>query len=205
MTWIAPVPRSGVLGRRVRERRIVRSEYAVAREIDRAHAHGVLVAVPQPRQRFRFRREQRLQLELRRRIVRRRTDDRLFAGIGKDRLSDARRRETLAANADVSTEHHEPGDQATLLRTREEILASRGEPIDDLLAEHVRLVADLDQQQQSSVIAMRGLVAFLGGRYQEAAAAFRRSVELNATNAPLDYPKAARAYLGAVDAAEVRP
>jgi tetratricopeptide (TPR) repeat protein len=104
----------------------------------------------------------------------------------------------LAATGELSVEHLEPGDRASILRTREEILALRGEPVDALLAEHEALVMGHgDSQQESNLHAGRGLAAFAAGRYREAATDFLRSAEMNLSNAPADLPRAARAFLWA--------
>ena len=82
---------------------------------------------------------------------------------------------------------------------------SRGEPVDDLLAEHERLIAERsDAQQESNLLAARAAVAFAAGRYREAAGAWRRSAEMNPTNATTDHPRADRALLweGDLDAVE---
>ena len=80
------------------------------------------------------------------------------------------------------------------VRPRAEILAGRGEPVDDLLAEHERLIAERDDaQQESNLLAGRAAAAFAAGRYREAAAAWRRSAEMNPTNATTDHPRADRA------------
>ena len=111
----------------------------------------------------------------------------------------------LAATYEVNVEHLEPGDRATLLRTREEILAARGEPVDDLLAEHERLIGDeADTQQESNLLAGRAVAAFVAGRYREAADGWRRSSEMNLTNTASDLPRAARALLWAGDLDGVR-
>ena len=97
----------------------------------------------------------------------------------------------LAATSEVSVEHLEPGDRATLMRTREEILAARGEPVDELLTEHERLIGDeADTQQQSNLLAGRAVAAFVAGRYREAADGWRRSSEMNMTNMANDLPRA---------------
>ena len=65
-----------------------------------------------------------------------------------------------------------PADRASVFAHREEILAARGEPVDDLLAEHERLVAERDDaQQESNLLAGRAAAAFAAGRYGEASAA----------------------------------
>jgi tetratricopeptide (TPR) repeat protein len=111
----------------------------------------------------------------------------------------------LTATAEASVEHLEPSDRATILRTREEILAARGESIEALLAEHEQLIGDhSDTQQQSNLVAGKAIAAFTAGRYREAADAWRRSTELNPTNAPTDLPRAARALLWAGDTDGVR-
>ena len=75
-------------------------------------------------------------------------------------------------------------------------MAARGLPVDDLLAQHERLVLDgQDGQQESNVVAGRAAAAFAAGRYREAAAGFRRSAELNFTNTAMDLPRAGRASL----------
>jgi tetratricopeptide (TPR) repeat protein len=111
----------------------------------------------------------------------------------------------LTATADVSVEHLEPTDRATILRAREEILAARGESIDALLAEHEQLIGEQsDSQQHSNLIAGSAIGAFAAGRYRDAADAWRRSAELNPTNVSSDLPRAARALLWAGDHAGVR-
>ena len=111
----------------------------------------------------------------------------------------------LAATTDLSVEHLEPSDLATILRAREEIVAARGEPVEALLAEHEQLVSgDADSQQHSNLIAGNAVAAFAAGRYREAAEGWRRSAELNPTNAAIDLPRAARALLWAGDPVGVR-
>ena len=111
----------------------------------------------------------------------------------------------LAATDEPNVEQLAPEDRATVLRSREEILAARGMPVDDLLAQHERLVlAGQDGQQESNVLAGRAAAALAVGRYREAAAGFRRSAELNFTNTSLDLPRAARALLWAGDLDGVR-
>ena len=102
----------------------------------------------------------------------------------------------LSATDDPNVEQLSPGDRASLLRGREEILAARGTPVDDMLAEHARLVVDSqDAQHESNLLAGKAAAAFAAGRYREAAAAWRRSAELNFTNTAVDFPRAARASL----------
>ena len=97
----------------------------------------------------------------------------------------------LAATDEPNVEQLGPVDRASVLRGREEILAARGTPVDDLLAQHERLVLDnQDGQQESNLFAGRGAAAFAIGRYREAAQDFRRSAELNLTNASMDFPRA---------------
>ncbi len=111
----------------------------------------------------------------------------------------------LAATADASVAHLEPGDRATILRAQEEIRAMRGESIDDLLAEHEGLLHDrADSQQLSNLDAGRGVAALTAGRYAEAAAFFRSSAARNPTNAATDLPRMARALLWAGDATGFR-
>ena len=111
----------------------------------------------------------------------------------------------LAATDEPNVEQLTAADRASVLRCREEILAARGTPVDDLLAQHERLVLDgQDAQQESNLFAGRGAAAFAGGRYREAAEDFRRSAELNITNAAMDLPRAARASLWAGDLEGVR-
>ena len=106
----------------------------------------------------------------------------------------------LGATSEVSVEHLEPADRATILRTREEILAMRGESVEGLLAEHEGLLTERDDSQQlSNLEAGRGAAAFAAGRYHEAAGHFRRSADLNLTNAATDLPRTARALLWAED------
>ena len=86
----------------------------------------------------------------------------------------------LGATVEVNVEHLDVGDRATLLRTREEILAARGEPVDQILAEHERLLGDrADGQQHANLLAGRSAAAFADGRFREAANGWRRGGELN--------------------------
>ena len=111
----------------------------------------------------------------------------------------------LAATAETNIEHLGPEDRAAVFRSREEILATRGESVDDLLAEHESLVLDSkDGQQESNLLAGRAAAAFAVGRYREAAAGFRRSAELNFTNTAMDFPRAARASLWDGDLDDVK-
>ena len=110
----------------------------------------------------------------------------------------------LTAMSEVSVDHLEAGDRATLLRPREDILAARGEPIDELLSEHERLIGDQDTQQYSNLLAATAGAAFAAGRYGEAADGWRRSSDLNMTNTANDLPQAARALLWAGDTDGVR-
>ena len=111
----------------------------------------------------------------------------------------------LGATVEINVEHLDVGDRATLLRTREEILAARGEPVDEILAEHERLLGDRgDIQQLANLLAGRAAAAFADGRFAEAANGWRRGGELNPSDAPTDWPRAARAFLWAGDAEEAR-
>ena len=111
----------------------------------------------------------------------------------------------LSATAEASVEHLEPSDRATILRTREEILASRGESIDALLAEHEQLIGNQsDSQQESNLVAGSAIGAFAAGRYREAADAWQRSAALNPSNSATDLPRAARGMLWAGDLAGVQ-
>ena len=111
----------------------------------------------------------------------------------------------LAATDDVNVGHLAPADRASVFRPRAEILAARGEPVDDLLAEHERLIAERDDaQQESNLLAGKAAAAFAEGRYREASAAWHRSAELNATNAATDFPRSARAALWEGDLQGVR-
>ncbi|MEA2612084.1 MAG: hypothetical protein QOI52_43 [Chloroflexota bacterium] len=111
----------------------------------------------------------------------------------------------LAATDEPNVEQLAAGDRATVLRSREEILAARGTPVDDLLAQHERLVLDSDDpQQESNLLAGKAAAAFAVGRYREAAEGWRRSAELNVTNAATDLPRAARASLWEGDLEGVR-
>ena len=101
----------------------------------------------------------------------------------------------LAATDEPNVEQLTAADRASVLRCREEILAARGTPVDDLLAQHERLVLDgQDAQQESNLFAGRGAAAFAAGRYREAAQHFRRSAELNVDKCS-DGPPARRACL----------
>ena len=63
----------------------------------------------------------------------------------------------LAATDEPNVEQLAPADRATVLRSREEILAARGMPVDDLLAQHERLVLDgQDAQQESNLLGGQG-------------------------------------------------
>jgi tetratricopeptide (TPR) repeat protein len=111
----------------------------------------------------------------------------------------------LQATSDASVEHLERGDRATILRTREEILAMRGAAIGDLLEEHESLITqDDDSQQLSNLEAGRGVAAFVAGQYGEAAEHFRRSAELNTTNIATDLPRMVRSRLWGGDHAGMR-
>jgi tetratricopeptide (TPR) repeat protein len=111
----------------------------------------------------------------------------------------------LAATAEASVEHLEPADRATIMRAREEILAMRGEPVEALLAEHEGLLTERDDpQQRSNLEAARGVAALVAGRFGEAADFFRRSAEMNVTNASTDLPRIVRSQVWARDAAGVR-
>ena len=61
-----------------------------------------------------------------------------------------------------------------------------------------------DSQQHSNLIAGRAAAAFADGRFREAAEGWRRSGEMNVTDAPTNWPRAARALLWAGDGGEVR-
>src|SRR3954470_15682681 len=111
----------------------------------------------------------------------------------------------LAATGEVNVEHLDDGDRASLLRTREEIFAARGDPVDEVLAEHVRLLGDsADSQHQSNLAAGRAAGAFADGRFREAAEGWRRSGELNVSDAATSWPRAARALLWAGEPEQAR-
>ena len=115
----------------------------------------------------------------------------------------------LAATDDTNVGHLAPADRASVFRPRAEILAGRGEPVDDLLAEHERLIAERnDAQQESNLLAGRAAAAFAAGRYREAAAAWRRSAEMNPTNAATDFtrvPLERSLWEGDLDGVEAAP
>ena len=111
----------------------------------------------------------------------------------------------LAATDEPNVEQLSPADRASVQRSREEIMAARGMPVDELLAQHERLVVDgHDAQQESNLWAGKAAAAFAAGRYREAAAGWRRSAELNFANTATDLPRAARALLGEGDLDGVR-
>jgi hypothetical protein len=92
-----------------------------------------------------------------------------------------------------------------VLRTREEILAARGESVDAVIEEHWRLVGpEATGTERSNVIAGEASLDFAAGRYQEAASKWRQSASDNASNLATDLPRAGRALLWAGDADGLR-
>ena len=108
----------------------------------------------------------------------------------------------LTATSEAFVEDLEPGDRASILRTREEILAARGEPVEGLIEEHWRLIgADATGTERSNIEAAQAAVDFAAGRFREAADGLRLSAADNSANIPTDLPRAGRAlaWLGDTD------
>ncbi|HLX35836.1 MAG TPA: adenylate/guanylate cyclase domain-containing protein [Candidatus Limnocylindrales bacterium] len=91
----------------------------------------------------------------------------------------------------------------SVLRGIEEVRAFRGEPVDDLLDEHRRLVEGGENTAVSNYHGALAPARLAEGRFADAAADWVRSAELNATNEATDLPKAARAWLWAGNRAEM--
>jgi tetratricopeptide (TPR) repeat protein len=111
----------------------------------------------------------------------------------------------LAATDDAIVERFAPADRAAVFRPRVEILAARGTPVEDLLAEHKSLLTDRnDPQQHSNLLAGKAAAAFAVGRYREAAAGWFQSAKMNPINAATDLTRSARASLWEGDLEGVR-
>jgi class 3 adenylate cyclase/tetratricopeptide (TPR) repeat protein len=108
----------------------------------------------------------------------------------------------LTATSEAFVEDLEPGDRASILRTREEILAARGEPVEGVIEEHWRLIGtDATGTERSNIVAAQAAVDFAAGRFREAADGLRLSAADNSANIPTDLPRAGRAlvWLGDTD------
>jgi class 3 adenylate cyclase/tetratricopeptide (TPR) repeat protein len=89
----------------------------------------------------------------------------------------------------------EAADRLSAFRGFEEVKAFRGEPIGDLLAAHAEIVVSGDSTAASNYHGALAALAFAEGRYADAIEGWERSADLNAINAPVDLPRAARAAL----------
>jgi class 3 adenylate cyclase/tetratricopeptide (TPR) repeat protein len=102
----------------------------------------------------------------------------------------------LSATSEAFVDDLEPGDRASILRAREEIMAARGEPVEDIFEEHWRLIgADATGTERSNIVAAQAAVHFAAGRFREAVDGLRLSAADNAANIATDLPRAGRALV----------
>ncbi len=108
-----------------------------------------------------------------------------------------------AAEAErLMTEDIEAVDRFVVYRGAEELRAFRGEPVEQMLAEHAHFISgDENPVNQSNYSAAKAAYEFSTGLYRPAADNWERSAQLNFTNAPSDLPRAVRAALWMSDVA----
>ena len=95
----------------------------------------------------------------------------------------------------------EQADRINVVRGIEEVLAYRGEPVDEMLEEHRRHAETSGNPVvASNYHGARAAERFASGDFKAAADEWRQSAELNATNLVADLPRAARAAIWAKDA-----
>ena len=106
----------------------------------------------------------------------------------------------LDATTDEAIGHLAPADRTATMRARVEILAARGEAVDDILDEYERLTAGTsDSQTVSNRASTQAAAAFATGRYRDATDRWLLSSDTNIANASTDVVRAARAMLWADD------
>jgi tetratricopeptide (TPR) repeat protein len=110
--------------------------------------------------------------------------------------------EWAAAEAErLMSDDTEAVDRFVVYRGAEELRAFRGEPVEQMLAEHAEFITGDDNSvNKSNQLAALAAYEFTTGRYRDAVDNWERSAQLNFTNSPSDLPRAVRAALWVRDA-----
>jgi tetratricopeptide (TPR) repeat protein len=99
----------------------------------------------------------------------------------------------------------EEGDRFSVARGVEEVMAYRGDPIDQLLAGHREYaLASGNPTPTSNYHGALAALQFAQGDYVASAESWLKSADLNTTNLPVDLPRAARAYVWAKDSVKAQ-
>jgi class 3 adenylate cyclase/predicted ATPase len=111
----------------------------------------------------------------------------------------------LAEGQRLLEEDLEEGDRYNVVRGVEEVMAYRGDPVDQLLADHREHA--MASGNPTTISNYHGALAarqFAQGDYGAAASSWAKSAELNTTNFAVDIPRAARAEVWARDVASAQ-
>jgi tetratricopeptide (TPR) repeat protein len=126
----------------------------------------------------------------------------LIAVLGECALRTGETRLAFADVEDALAEEVDPAVRVWLLRAACAILAARGEPVEDRLAEMRRIAGDSgDTQLRANISSATAFASFAAGDLDQACALWRRSASLTAFQLPTSLARAARAALWAGDGA----